>query len=78
VESAGVRFVAMTGKANYDYRDIELHENKSLSGEDPKLHMLRSRFADTICGHQVQSYAATFGDRQRVQNLIHAGGVQLG
>jgi MGT family glycosyltransferase len=48
VESAGIRFVAMTGKANYDYRDIELHENKSLSGEDPKLHMLRSRFADTI------------------------------
>ena len=27
VESAGVRFVAMTGKANYDYRVIELHEN---------------------------------------------------
>jgi MGT family glycosyltransferase len=49
VESAGVRFVAMTGKANYDYRrSNELHENKSLSGEDQKVHLLRTWFSETI------------------------------
>jgi MGT family glycosyltransferase len=49
VESAGVRFVAMTGKANYDYRRYEeLYENKNLSSEDQKLHMLRCWFSETI------------------------------
>jgi MGT family glycosyltransferase len=49
VESAGVRFVAMTGKANYDYRrSKELHENNSLSGQDEKAHLLRTWFAETI------------------------------
>jgi MGT family glycosyltransferase len=49
VESADVRFVAMTGKANYDYRRAnELYENKSLSAEDQKLHLLISWFSETI------------------------------
>ena len=49
VESAGVRFVAMTGKANYDYRrSNELQEGRNLSIEDQKLLVLRTWFAETI------------------------------
>jgi UDP:flavonoid glycosyltransferase YjiC (YdhE family) len=49
VESAGVRFVAMTGKANYDYRrSHELQEGRNLSSEDQKLLLLRTWFAETI------------------------------
>ena len=49
VESAGVGFVAMTGKANYDYRrSNELHENKILSSEDQKIRLLITSFSETI------------------------------
>jgi MGT family glycosyltransferase len=47
VESAGIRFASMIGKANYDYR------RANGSGEagkfvDPKLHLVQTYFADTI------------------------------
>jgi MGT family glycosyltransferase len=49
VESSGVRFVAMTGKANYDYRHVnELEGYKNLSDADQKILLLRTRFAETI------------------------------
>jgi MGT family glycosyltransferase len=49
VESSGVRFVAMTGKANYDYRHVnELEGYKNLSDADQKILSLRTRFVETI------------------------------
>jgi MGT family glycosyltransferase len=49
VESTGIRFVAMTGKANYDYRPpSDLHEYKSLSDADQNIHVRRTWFAETI------------------------------
>jgi hypothetical protein len=49
VEPSGVRFVAMTGKANYGYRhvnDLEGYEN--LSDMDQKILLLRTWFAEAI------------------------------
>jgi MGT family glycosyltransferase len=49
VESTGIRFVATTGKANYDYRrPSDLHEYKTRSDADQKLHIRRTWFAETI------------------------------
>jgi MGT family glycosyltransferase len=49
VEANAIRFVAMTGKANYDYRrPIEAVERNKMSDTDEKIHLLRSRFAETI------------------------------
>jgi UDP:flavonoid glycosyltransferase YjiC (YdhE family) len=49
VESTGVRFVAMTGKANYDYRrPIALLEQNNLSAADQRVHLLTTHFAETI------------------------------
>jgi MGT family glycosyltransferase len=49
VESSGVQFIAMTGKANYDYRLVdELEGYKKLSDADQKILLLRTRFAETI------------------------------
>jgi UDP:flavonoid glycosyltransferase YjiC (YdhE family) len=46
VESSGVRFVAMTGKANYDYRHVnELEGYKDLSDADQKILLLKTWFA---------------------------------
>jgi hypothetical protein len=43
VESTDIRFVAMTGKANYDYRPpSDLHEYKSLSDADQNIHVRRT------------------------------------
>jgi MGT family glycosyltransferase len=55
VESTGIRFVAMTGKANYDYRHTyDLQERRDLSDEDQKVNLLRTRFVETIPDqHQV-------------------------
>jgi hypothetical protein len=48
-ESTGIRFVAMTGKANIDYRrSPDPQVRRALSGDDLKLHVLKSGFADTI------------------------------
>jgi MGT family glycosyltransferase len=49
MESSGVRFVTMTGKANYDYRRFnELEGYKNLSDEDQKILLLKTWFAETI------------------------------
>jgi MGT family glycosyltransferase len=49
VESTGIRFVAMTGKANFDYRHTyDLQERRDLSDADQKVNLLRTRFAETI------------------------------
>jgi MGT family glycosyltransferase len=49
VESSGVQFVAMTGKANYDYRDVNALEGyKNLSDADQKILLLKTWFAETI------------------------------
>jgi MGT family glycosyltransferase len=49
VESTGIRFVAMTGKANYDYRhSYDSQERKDLSEADRKVNLLRTRFAESI------------------------------
>src|SRR5258708_31217063 len=49
VEAAGVRFVEMTGSANYDYRiPIDAQKEKNLTSDDHKLHLLKGRFAETI------------------------------
>jgi MGT family glycosyltransferase len=49
VESNGVRFLAMTGKANYDYRHVNQPEGyKNLSDADQKILLLRTRFAEVI------------------------------
>jgi MGT family glycosyltransferase len=47
VESTGISFVPLTGKANYDYRSFngsKEHENLA----DQKLHLLETCFVDTI------------------------------
>jgi MGT family glycosyltransferase len=49
VESTGIRFVAMTGKASYDYRrPIALPEQKNVSATDQRLHLLSTHFVETI------------------------------
>ena len=49
VQSAGVRFVAMRGKANYDYRRVnDLKGYKDLVGADQKICLLKAWFAETI------------------------------
>jgi UDP:flavonoid glycosyltransferase YjiC (YdhE family) len=49
VGSTGIRFVATTGKANYDYRHpSDLHEYKTRSDADQKIHIRRTWFAETI------------------------------
>jgi UDP:flavonoid glycosyltransferase YjiC (YdhE family) len=49
VEATGIRFVAMRGKANYDYREpLDLQEGSDLSDADEKVNLLRTRFAGTI------------------------------
>jgi MGT family glycosyltransferase len=49
VESTGIRFVPMTGKANYDYRrPHDFEERKNVSDADQKIHLLRTWFAETI------------------------------
>jgi MGT family glycosyltransferase len=49
VKATGVRFVAMTGKANYDYRHpIALPEHTKLSAKDQKHHLQITHFAETI------------------------------
>ena len=49
VESAGIRFVPMTGKANYDYRrSSDSPDCKNSSDAEQKVHLLRTAFADTI------------------------------
>jgi MGT family glycosyltransferase len=55
VESTGIRFVAMTGKANYDYRHMyDSQEREDLSDADFKVNLLRTRFAEAIPDqHQV-------------------------
>ena len=47
IESAGIRFVPLTGKANYDYRHMA-DGCMDLSAEDQKLFVLESLFAGTI------------------------------
>lgn len=47
IETAGFRFVSMTGKANYDYRHFNAgNEHKNLA--DRKLDQMLTYFADTI------------------------------
>jgi UDP:flavonoid glycosyltransferase YjiC (YdhE family) len=55
VESTGIRFVAMTGKANYDYRRLnDLQQDSNLSDADQQLHVLRTWLVETIPDqHQV-------------------------
>jgi MGT family glycosyltransferase len=49
MKSTGVRFVAMPGKANYDYRcPIALPEHTKLSTTDETLQLLIDHFAETI------------------------------
>jgi MGT family glycosyltransferase len=49
VESIGIRFVAMTGKANYDYRHTDdLQASKDLSDSDQKIDLLKTRFVEPI------------------------------
>jgi len=49
VNSAGVRFVPMTGKANYDYRRInDLQERGNSSDVDQKRNLLRTFLIETI------------------------------
>jgi MGT family glycosyltransferase len=47
VESEGIHFASMTGKANYDHRQVG---NSRENGEfvDPRLHLVHTYFADTI------------------------------
>ena len=55
VPSVGVRFVAMRGKANYDYRRVNnLKGYKDLVGADQKICLLKAWFAETI-PHQHES-----------------------
>jgi MGT family glycosyltransferase len=49
VESTGIRFVALTGKANYDYRYTnDLPGYKNLSDADQKILLLETLFAEAI------------------------------
>ncbi len=49
VASAGIRFVPLTGKADYDYRHMyEVPGGEDLSDEDRKIHVFRERFAEVI------------------------------
>ena len=49
VESAGIHFAAMIGKANYDYRgSSDSREDQNLSGEDPGVHMMKTKFIAVI------------------------------
>jgi hypothetical protein len=48
-ESNGVRFVAMTGKANYDYRCLnDLEGYKTLSDVDQKILLLKTWFKPAL------------------------------
>ncbi len=47
VESAGIPFAPMAGKANYDYRSFSSSQEHS-NLADQKLHQLQTFFADTI------------------------------
>jgi MGT family glycosyltransferase len=49
VESTGIRFVALTGKAGYDYRrPSELPGYERLSDTEQKIHLLKTSFVKTI------------------------------
>jgi MGT family glycosyltransferase len=49
VESTGIRFVALTGKADYDYRrPSELPGYEQLSDTEQKIHLLKTSFVETI------------------------------
>jgi MGT family glycosyltransferase len=49
VESTGIRFVALTGKAGYDYRrPSELPGYERLSDTEQKIHLLKTSFVETI------------------------------
>jgi MGT family glycosyltransferase len=61
VQSAGVRFVPMTGKANYDYRRVDdLEGYRNLSGADQKILFLKTWFAETIPDQH-----------QSIQHILH-------
>jgi MGT family glycosyltransferase len=48
-ESTGIRFVAMTGKANLDYRRLpDPPDRRTASADDLKMYVLKNIFADTI------------------------------
>jgi hypothetical protein len=71
VESSGVQFVAMTGKASYDYRDVDALEGyKNLPDADQKILFVEN----LVCRNHTRSTRGPPTDSSRDADGSHPGG----